>query len=76
MRSKMQLTIFQKILFRSLENNYKRWASLLLAIISSVLLLLPPPGYARSLSGQFKISTFPCTDETNSFRKFVSIHGV
>ncbi|WP_157238044.1 phosphate/phosphite/phosphonate ABC transporter substrate-binding protein [Desulfobacter curvatus] len=42
---------------------------MLLAIISS-LVLMWSPGYARSLSGQFKISTFPCTDEANSFKKF------
>lgn len=38
--------------------------------IISLSLLLWPPGYARALSGEFKITIFPCTDATNSFRKF------
>ncbi|WP_321418554.1 phosphate/phosphite/phosphonate ABC transporter substrate-binding protein [uncultured Desulfobacter sp.] len=65
----MQLTIFQKILFSALEHNYKRAGSLLLAIASFVLLVWLP-GYTQPLSKTFNLCIFPCTDETNSFRKF------
>ena len=65
----MQLTIFQKILFKDLENDCKRGACLLLVIILFVLLLWLP-GYAQSLSKALKMSIFPCTDAANSFRKF------
>lgn len=65
----MQLTIFQKILFRALAHNYKRSVSLLLAIISAVFLVCLP-GYSQPLSKTFTMCIFPCTDATNSFRKF------
>ena len=65
----MQWTIFQRMLFRGFRHNYKRAASLLLAIIASVFLVCLPGG-AQPLSKTFNMCIFPCTDAANSFRKF------
>jgi len=65
----MQWTIFQKILFRGFKHNYKRAAGLLLAILSSILLVWHP-GFTQPLSKTLNMCIFPCTDAANSFRKF------
>lgn len=65
----MQWTIFQRISFRIFQHHYKRAATLLLAIISSMLLVWLP-GSAQPLSKRFNMCIFPCTDAGNSFRKF------
>lgn len=65
----MQWTIFQKILFRAFKHNYKRSVSLILAIMSSILLMWLP-GFTQPESRMFKMSIFPCTDAANSFKKF------
>lgn len=39
-------------------------------VITLFISLMWLPGYAQSLSGELKLSIFPCTDAANSFRKF------